>query len=113
MGTFDLGGRAPYYTTPDGKIQFVRNDSDGPGTYDVIVDNRDHFYIHDRTLGDLTNPEISTERMMQSLEAMCGTRLLFILETHHLHPKDLHIALLQLRVQMQEEEIIRDQAYQR
>ncbi|MEK6825761.1 MAG: hypothetical protein AABY00_03165 [Nanoarchaeota archaeon] len=113
MGTFDLGGRAPYYTTPDGKIQFVRNDSDGPGAYDVLVGKQDHFYIPDRTLGDLANPEILTERMMQSLEAMCGENVPFILETHHLHPKDLHIALLQLRVQMQEEEIIRDQAYQR
>lgn len=105
MGTFDLRGRETAYTSPDRKLVFVPNTADGPGAYDVLVNGKDHFYIYDRTLKDLTGPEISTERMMRSLEAMCGGKVAFILDTHHLHPKDLHIALLQLRIQEQEREI--------
>lgn len=105
LETFDLEGRNPTYTTPDKAISFIPNPRDGPSAYDVIINNKDHFYIHDRTLNDLTNPEIPTERVMSSLENMCGGMVSFILENNNLSPKDIHIALLQLKIVEQEKEI--------
>ena len=105
MTAFDLGGRKPVYATPDGAILFFPNPSDGPGAYDVIIRDHDHFYIHDRTLGDLTSPEISTQRMMQSLETMCGWEVRHILKSNALSPEQMHVALLQLRIQEQERQI--------
>ncbi len=105
MGIFNLDGRKPIYTTPDGKIQFVPNYCDGPRAYDVLIADTDHLYIPDRTLGDLTNPGVSTERMMQSLETMCAGQVTLVLEDNELTPEQLHIGLLQLRVLEQEREL--------
>ena len=102
---FDLEGRKPTYTTPDKAISFIPNIRDGPGAYDVIIKRGDHFYIHDRTLDDLTNPEIPTDRVMASLENMCGGMVGFILQKNNISPKDIHIALLQLRIMEQQREI--------
>ena len=98
--------RNPFYTTPDKAISFVRNDNDGPHAYDVVIKNEGHLYIPDRTLKDLTAPETDTSRVMGMLEAMCGGRAEATLKTYDLTPKDIHIALLQLRVEEQEREII-------
>ena len=103
--SFELGGRKADYVTPDGRIAFFPNHADGPGAYDVIVGGRDHFYILDRTMGDLTDPGNSTEHAMRSLENMCAGRVKFILEEQGITPEQLHIALLQLRIKAQEEEI--------
>ncbi|MEK6873111.1 MAG: hypothetical protein AABW90_03825 [Nanoarchaeota archaeon] len=107
--TFDLEGRKPIYTTPDKAVSFIPNLKDGPEAYDVIIKEEDHFYIADRTLSDLTNPEISTDKAMTSLENMCGGMVGFILQKNNLFPKDIHIALLQLRIMEQQKEI--DYAY--
>jgi hypothetical protein len=48
--------------------------------------------------------------MMQNLEAMCSSNVAFILETHMIDPRDLHIVLLQLRIHEQELEL--RQAYE-
>lgn len=103
--TFNLEGRKPFYTTPDKIFSFFPNPKDGPGAYDVIINNRDHFYIHDRIMNDLTNPEISTEDAIRSLENMCGGLIRFKLQENNLSPKDIHIALLQLRIIEQQKEI--------
>ena len=110
-GTFDMGEREPDYTTTisgDKIISFFRNDRDGSGAYDVIIGKAlergsDHFYIPDRTLGDLTNPGVSTDDMMGSLEAMCAHTVGFILDKNKISPQELHIALLHLRIKEQEE----------
>ena len=112
--TFDMEGRTPAYVSPDKMISFFPNDRDGPGAYDVIIDKengKDHFYIADRTLGDLTNPEVSTEQMMRSLEAMCAHTVRFILDENKISPQEIHIALLQLRIKEQEKEL--EAAYSR
>ncbi|MDP1695495.1 MAG: hypothetical protein Q8L29_01125 [archaeon] len=105
MNKDNLRGFEPGYTTPDGVISFFPNKKDGPEAYYVRI-RKDNFYIHDRTLGDLTNPEVPTEQMMQSLDTMCGRGIVkFILEKNKLTPEYLHIALLQLRIKSQEEEL--------
>lgn len=106
---FDLEGRKPTYTTLDKAISFIPNLKDGLGAYDVIIKEQDHFYIADRTLPDLTNPEISTDKAMSNLENMCGGIIKFILQKNNLSPKEVHIALLQLRIIEQQKEI--DYAY--
>ncbi|MEN9626569.1 MAG: hypothetical protein RL557_897 [archaeon] len=102
---FDLQGRKPLYTTPDNSFLFVPNTVDGPHAYDVIIKGRDHFYIQDRTLSDLTSPDIPTETIMRSLEMMCGGVVDHLLKNNGLSSKDLHIALLCLRIVEQQREI--------
>ncbi len=103
--TFDLAGREPFYTTPDGAIQFVPNSADGPGAYDVFIKDKAHLYIYDRTLGDLTDPDVSTERMMQNLEAMCGGIARHTLASQGISSQTFHLALLQLRIVEQGKEL--------
>ncbi len=104
-GKFDFGGRKPDYTTPDGIIEFLSNTQDGPGAYDVVINGRDHFYIHDRTLGDLTRPEIPTQTAMRSLDNMCGPTFRTILRDNNLTAEQIHIALLQLQIYRDQREI--------
>ena len=67
------------------------------------------FYIPLRALRDLTAMDVSTLRMMSSLETMCR-EIHGILFTNRLSAKDLHIALLHLQNNRLESE--RDEAYQ-
>ncbi|MBM3233438.1 hypothetical protein FJZ18_04720 [Candidatus Pacearchaeota archaeon] len=96
MNKFDFGGIEPVYKSPDDKIIFIPN-PECFGAYDVAIGNRDHLYIPNRTLENLTNPRVDTQRMMQLLETMSDGVARFILETNRIDPRDFHIALLHLR----------------
>ena len=95
----------PFYTTPDGNISFIPNQNDGPHAYDVLIKPNGHFYIPDRTLEQLTSPSNPTDSVMRSLEAMSGYRARDILDRQGITPERFHIALLQLRVKEQEQEL--------
>ena len=101
--SFDVQGRKIAYQTPDGAIMFVRNDRD-VHAYDLIIQNRDHLYIPDRTLGELTSPARSTHEMMESMDNLSGGMAAVILEQNRISPQDLHMALLHLRITELEEE---------
>ena len=95
----------PFYTTPDGIISFIPNSKDGPRAYDVLIGPDGHLYIPDRTLEDLTSPSTPTDSMMRRIEAMTGDRARDILDRRGITPTQFHIALLQLRIKEQEEEL--------
>ncbi len=102
---FNMGGRVQVYTTPDGRISFYPNLRGWSGAYDVIIARRDHFYIASGTLDDLTNPTTSTESSMEMLANIYGSELQYKLSANNIKTYELHIALLQLRIKEQEEEI--------
>ncbi len=86
-----------FYKTPDGRFEFYPNSRDGPGVYDVVIKGKDHIYIPDRTLGDLTNPEISSVEMMQRLENLSGQQIHYILRENSILFREFHEALINLR----------------
>lgn len=102
-------GRKPDYETPDRNIAFFSNPNDGPHAYDIIVRGGDmgeyHFYIHDRIIDDIASPHHSTKDIMRSLEALTSGEAEFILRECKISPEQLHIALLQLRIVEQEQEL--------
>ena len=99
--------KEPEYVSPDGKFKFTPLPNDGPDGYFVTISGRDNFIISSRSLGDLTNPRHPTETAMRSLEAMCGPQINLILRDNGITQEQLHIALLQLQVYRQEEELTR------
>ena len=105
--SFDAKERVPRYVTPDEVFAFYSV----PGTqnaYEVVVGGKDHFRIPERTLNDLTSPGNSTERTVSLLESLCGPEVRFILTSNSTTAKDLHLALLGLRVLEQEYETEKD-----
>jgi|SRR3989344_3816769 len=104
--TFRFGGKKATYTTPNNVFYFFQDQDNGSSAYDVFIKGGDRFYLPDRTLVDLTDPSVSTEEMMQRLEHIGeGEIIKIFLKTHKLLEHDLHVALLQLRIFEQEEEI--------
>lgn len=105
----------PVYVTPDGDISFFENPRDSPGAYLVDIKNIDTFYIPSEMLEDLTRPEYSTENIARKIGAIGGAALPLmhkryddkelILQNSGVSTKDVHLALLQLRVQEQEKKL--------
>ena len=92
-----------FYTTPDGEISFIPNERDGPEAFDALFRSKDHVYLPDGTLRDLT--EDRTEDTMRCLDTMSGGIHGHALKRSGITPERFHIALLQLRVKLQEREL--------
>jgi len=94
-----------FYTTPDGKISFVSNTRDGPEAFGALLKSKDQIYLPEGTLRDLT--EDKTEDTMRRLDTMSGGLHRNALERNGITPDQFHIALLQLRVKIHEDELHR------
>ncbi|MBX4212445.1 hypothetical protein KW787_03270 [Candidatus Pacearchaeota archaeon] len=97
VGNFDYQGRKPLYEDKELGIVFVNNSNDGPHAYDVFIKDKDHLYIPERTLEDLTDTGIPTERMMKSFDNMSNGMATHLLFMNNISQQDFHASLRRLR----------------
>ncbi len=86
----------PFFEDKERGLKFIPNPRD-PGAYHIMVKGKYHIYLH-HGWEELAGHDVTTKRVGYAFQDASGGNAGYILRENGLDFRDLHLALLKLRI---------------